>query len=148
MILLTDCKSKAEYSLRMAKLEIDLDFANRFSELVKSKGWGDLSRVELGKKLGVSSTCAHFYMRGERLPAIDQARMLCKLFDGISIEWLLTGKGSIRIDEIKQPSPLLDKFNQLCPDQQKEVNDFINFKLSQNKENKPLTSLDNRGGGG
>ena len=148
MILLTDCKSKAEYSLRMAKLEIDLDFANRFSELVKSNGWGDLSRVELGKKLGVSSTCAHFYMRGERLPAIDQARMLCKLFDGISIEWLLTGKGSIRIDEIKQPSPLLDKFNQLCPDQQKEVTEFINFKLSQNKENKPLTARPKNVGGG
>ena len=154
MILLTDCKSKAEYSLRMAKLEIDLDFANRFSELVKSKGWGDLSRVELGKKLGVSSTCAHFYMRGERLPAIDQARMLCKLFDGISIEWLLTGKGSIRIDEIKQPSsPLLDKFNQLCPEQQQIIELMMDQlsnkpKSSENKENKPLTSLDNRGGGG
>jgi DNA-binding XRE family transcriptional regulator len=148
MILLTDCKSKAEYSLRMAKLEIDLDFANRFSELVKSKGWGDLSRVELGKKLGVSSTCAHFYMRGERLPAIDQARMLCKLFDGISIEWLLTGNGLKRLDDKQQTSPLLDKFNQLCPEQQKEVTEFINFKLSQNKENKPLTARPENGGGG
>ena len=149
MILLTDCKSKAEYSLRMAKLEIDLDFANRFSELVKSNGWGDLSRVELGKKLGVSSTCAHFYMRGERLPAIDQARMLCKLFDGISIEWLLTGNGLKRLDDKQPSSPLLDKFNQLCPEQQKEVTEFIDFKLSQNKLNKPLTARpENVGGGG
>ena len=69
---------------------------------------------------------------------------------GVCVEWLLTGKGLKRLDEIKQPSsPLLDKFNQLDSDQQKEVNDFINFKLSQNKEIKPLTARpENVGGGG
>jgi hypothetical protein len=37
----------------------------------------------------------------------------------------------------------------LSADQQKEVNEFIDFKLSQNKENKPLTPRpENVGGGG
>ena len=148
MILLTDCKREAEYPVIMAKLEIDIEFANRFSALVKSKGWGDLSRAALGKKLGVSSTCAHFYMRGERLPAIDQARTLCKLFDGICIEWLLTGRG-LRHPDHKEPSfPIVEKFNALCAEQQREVTEFIDFKLSQNKLNKPLTTQPKNAGGG
>ena len=99
MILLTESKDKNTYPLLMAKLEIDSEFAERFLSLVESKGWSKLSRVKLGKMLGVSSTCAHFYMRGERLPAIDQARQLCKLFDGICIEWLLTGLGNKYVSE-------------------------------------------------
>lgn len=77
----------------MAKTDIDSGFADRFSALVRGKGWGELSRVKLGEKLGVSSTCAHFYLRGERLPSIEQARTLCRLFGGVCVEWLLTGCG-------------------------------------------------------
>ena len=56
MILLTDSKDKNAYPLLMAKLDIDSEFADRFSSLVESKGWNNLSRVKLGKMLGVSST--------------------------------------------------------------------------------------------
>jgi hypothetical protein len=44
-------------------------------------------------------------------------------------------------------SPLLDKFNQLCPDQQREVTEFIDFKLSQKPANKPLTAQPENVGG-
>jgi hypothetical protein len=94
MILLTDCKKEKAYPLLMAKLEIDKEFAVRFTSLVESKGWGELSRVKLGKKLGVSPTCAHFYLHGERIPSVPQAREICKIFGGICTEWLITGEGS------------------------------------------------------
>ena len=94
MILLTDCKKENKYPLSMAKLEIDKEFADRFTSLVEGKGWGKLSRVKLGKQIGVSPVCAHFYLHGERIPSIPQAREICKVFGGICVEWLITGNGS------------------------------------------------------
>jgi transcriptional regulator with XRE-family HTH domain len=76
----------------MSKSDKDDLFAKRFTSLVELKGWSVLTRVQLAKKLGVSSTCAHFYLNGERLPSVDQARRLAGLF-GVCVEWFLTGKG-------------------------------------------------------
>ncbi len=132
----------------MAKFDKDIAFAERFRQLVKEKGWDNLNRIEIGKKIGTSGACATYYMNGDRLPAIDQARTMCKIFK-VNIEWFLTGNGLKRLDDKQPSSPLLDKFNSLCAEQQKEVNEFIDFKLSQNKENKPLTARpENVGGGG
>ncbi len=151
MILLTESKGKNTYPLLMAKLEIDNEFADRFSSLVESKGWNKLSRVKLGKMLGVSSTCAHFYMRGERLPAIDQARQLCKLFDGICIEWLLTGLGAKYVND----QPILNDYiniTNLTPEQLQAVKLIIaQFEQTNpaKAEHKALTSpAENVGGGG
>ena len=107
------------------------------------------TQMELAKWLDYSQPMINYWLNGEKLPSMDTAIKISEKF-GVRVEWLITGKGSIRIDEIKQPSsPLLDKFNQLCQEQQKEVTEFINFKLSQNKENKPLTARpENVGGGG
>ena len=146
--LKTDRYQVKSHNLLMAKFDKDIAFAERFRQLVKEKGWDNLNRIEIGKKIGTSGACATYYMNGDRLPAIDQARTMCKIFK-VNIEWFLTGNGLKRLDDKQQPSPLLDKFNQLCPDQQKEVTEFINFKLSQNKEIKPLTARpENVGGGG
>ena len=154
MNLLTDSKNKTAYSSSMAKLEIDKEFANRFSSLVDSKGWSDLSRVKLGKVLGVSSTCAHFYIRGERLPAIDQARALCELFDGLCVEWLLTGKGPKYQNEQLNLNGYVN-VSHLSPSRRQEADTYIKFLASQennenneNNENKPLTiETENEGGG-
>jgi hypothetical protein len=137
----------------MAKFDKDIAFAERFRQLVKEKGWDNLNRIDIGKKIGTSGACATYYMNGDRLPAIDQARTMCKIFK-VNIEWFLTGNGLKRLDDKQQPSPLLDKFNQLCPDQQQIIELMVDQlsnkpKSSENKENKPLTARpENVGGGG
>ena len=101
--------------------------------------------------LGVSSTCAHFYMRGERLPAIDQARQLCKLFDGICIEWLLTGLGTKYVNEQTSYDGYINATN-LTPEQLQAVKLIIaQFEQTNpvKAEHKALTSpAENVGGGG
>ena len=105
------------------------------------------TQYKFAEWLGLSKSFVSELLRGEKLPSMDLAIILSDKFD-VNIDWLMRGKGLKRTNDKKQPSPLLDKFNQLCPDQQKEVNDFINFKLSQNKENKPLTARPENVGGG
>ena len=124
-----------------------LDYAKRLKSLQVAQGIK--TQIELSAWMGFSKSIVSAWMRGEKIPSMDTALKIADMF-GVCVEWLLTGKGLKRLDEIKQPSsPLLDKFNQLDSDQQKEVNDFINFKLSQNKEIKPLTARpENVGGGG
>ena len=93
--ILTDCTHIKHHALAMAKSDKDEAFSARFRQMVVQKGCGDLKLAPLAKKLGVSTTCAHFYMNGERLPAIDSARKIADLFD-VCVEWLLTGKGPMR----------------------------------------------------
>ena len=150
--LITDRFYKKTHTSVMAKFDKDTAFADRFRLLIKEKGWDSLSRIEIGKKIGTSGACATYYINGDRLPAIDQARTICKIFS-VNIEWLLTGIGEQR-GANKPSSPILDKFNQLCPDQQKIIELMMDQlsnkpKSSENKENKALTTpTENVGGGG
>ena len=102
------------------------------------------SQVALAEILDTSTARVNHLLTGQRNIGEKTARKFEVLL-GQPSGWMDT------LDSInpQQASPLLDKFNQLCPDQQKEVTEFINFKLSQNKENKPLTARpENVGGGG
>ena len=97
--------------------------------------------------LNLSKSFVSELLRGEKLPSMDLAIILCDKFD-VNIDWLMRGKEPKRHNDKQPSSPILDKFNQLCPDQQREVTEFIDFKLSQNKENKPLTAQPENVGGG
>ena len=111
------------------------------------------TQMELAKWLDYSQPMINYWLNGEKLPSMDTAIKISEKF-GVRVEWLITGKGSIRIDEIKQPSsPLLDKFNQLCPEQQQIIELMVDQlsnkpKSSENKENKPLTARPENVGGG
>ena len=123
-----------------------LDYAKRLKSLQVAQGIK--TQIELSAWMGFSKSIVSAWMRGEKIPSMDTALKIADMF-GVCVEWLLTGKGLKRTNDKQQPSPLLDKFNQLCPEQQREVTEFINFKLSQNKENKPLTARpENVGAGG
>ena len=115
----TDCKNKKAYCLSMAKSGKDNEFASRFKRMVDEKGWGNLGRLELGKKLGVSTSCAHFYLNGERLPSIDSARNIADIFN-VQVEWLLTGKGGMR-PGFDYCNPLFKAIDALPPEQQKII---------------------------
>lgn len=137
--------------MSMAKFNKDIEFSNRFRKLVADKGWGELNRIELGKKMGTSSTCATFYMNGDRLPAVDQARIISKLFN-VCVEWLLTGQGPMRPGE-ENTDPLYKRITSLSPEHRAAIESIINglniADKTQKTEQNPLTPVpENVGGGG
>ena len=93
--ILTDCAFMKDHYVQMTKLEKDDAFAERIRQMVLAKNWQSLTRIELGKKLGVTGPCVQFYLTGERLPGMAQARAIASIF-GVCVEWLLTGKGPMR----------------------------------------------------
>ena len=129
-----------------------LDYAKRLKSLQVAQGIK--TQIELSAWMGFSKSIVSAWMRGEKIPTMDTALKIADMF-GVCVEWLLTGKGLKRLDEIKQPSsPLLDKFNQLCPEQQQIIELMVDQlsnkpKSSENKGNKPLTARpENVKGGG
>jgi transcriptional regulator with XRE-family HTH domain len=111
------------------------------------------TQYKFAEWLGLSKSFVSELLRGEKLPSMDLAIILSDKFD-VNIDWLMRGKGLKRTNDKKQPSPLLDKFNQLCPEQQQIIELMVDQlsnkpKSSENKENKPLTVRpENVGGGG
>ena len=100
------------------------------------------SQVALAEILDTSTARVNHLLTGQRNIGEKTARKFEVLL-GQPSGWMDT------LDSIAiKSSPLLDKFNQLCPEQQKEVTEFIDFKLSQNKLNKPLTARPENVGGG
>ena len=148
--LTTDWHRDIAQNIRMAKLDKDPAFAERFRQLVNDKGWEHLNRVQLGKKIGTSATCATYYMNGDRLPSIEQARNICELLGGVCVEWLLTGKGPKHPNEPTNHNGHLESAN-LTPEQLLLIKGMIaQFEQSNpaKAENKSLTyPTENVGGG-
>ena len=149
--LTTDWHRDIAQNIRMAKLDKDPAFAERFRQLVNDKGWEHLNRVQLGKKIGTSATCATYYMNGDRLPSIEQARNICELLGGVCVEWLLTGKGQKKLGESSNLQNVIDATN-LTTEQLLLIKGMIaQFEQSNpaKAENKSLTyPAENVGGGG
>ncbi len=101
------------------------------------------SQVALAEILDTSTARVNHLLTGQRNIGEKTARKF-EILLGKPSGWMDT------LDSIAQSpsSPLLDKFNQLCPDQQREVTEFIDFKLSQKPANKPLTDQPEKCGGG
>jgi transcriptional regulator with XRE-family HTH domain len=96
--LVTDCNFINNHTFCMAKIEIDIGFAERFRRCINEKGWAKLTRKQIGKELGISDTCVTFYFNGNRLPAMDHAIRLAGIFN-VSVEWFLTGRGNKEIND-------------------------------------------------
>lgn len=122
------------------------EYAARFKRAWKESKTPVKTQKELAKLLGVAQATVSDWINGEKLPSMDTALELSKKLD-CCVVWLLTGNMSKHADANQSP-PILDKFNQLCPDQQREVTEFIDFKLSQKPANKPLTVQPENVGGG
>ena len=124
------------------------EFSERLNRIWKECSDAPTNQTQLAKWLGFAQPTVNDWINGKGMPGIENAIKIAEKFN-VCVEWFITGKGLKRTTDKQQPSPLLDKFNQLCPEQQREVTEFINFKLSQNKSNKPLTTpIENVGGGG
>ena len=101
------------------------------------------SQVALAEILDTSTARVNHLLTGQRNIGEKTARKF-EILLGKPSGWMDT------LDSIAQlpSSNILDKFNQLCPDQQREVTEFIDFKLSQKPANKPLTAQPENVGGG
>jgi len=147
----TDWHRDIPQNITMAKLDKDPAFAERFRQLVNDKGWEHLNRVQLGKKIGTSATCATYYMNGDRLPSIEQARNISELLGGVCVEWLLTGKGPKSLSDLPELRNVIDVTN-LTPEQFALIKGMIaQFEQTNpaKAEHKALTSpAENVGGRG
>ena len=125
------------------------EFSKRLIHIWKDCDLAPKNQTQLSKWLGFAQPTVNNWLNGNALPGLETAVNLANKF-GCNPIWLITGKGNKDVDSVEIPSsPILDKFNQLCPDQQREVTDFINFKVSQKTDKTPLTTpVENVGGGG
>jgi transcriptional regulator with XRE-family HTH domain len=110
------------------------------------------TQYKFAEWLGLSKSFVSELLRGEKLPSMDLAIILSDKFD-VNIDWLMRGKGLKRATDKQQSSPLLDKFNQLGPDQQQIIELMVDQlsnkpKNSENNPNKPLTPDRKMWGGG
>ena len=124
-----------------------LEFKERFDRIWKECGNAPHNQTQLAKWLGYAQPTVNDWINGKGMPGIENAIKIADKFN-VCVEWFITGKGPKRRDDKQPSSPILDKFNQLCPDQQREVTEFIDFKLSQKPANKPLTAQTENVGGG
>ena len=124
------------------------DFAKRLKELQSEKGIK--TQIELSDWLGYSKSIVSAWMRGEKIPSMDTSIKLSDKF-GCNAEWLLRGIGKKHQNE-KQNFYGYINVSDLPTYLQKDIEDYANFKRTQNKEkteNKPLTARpENVGGGG
>lgn len=77
------------------------EFAKRFKSAVKHSGVED-TQEGLSKLLGVSSVMIWSYRNGEKMPRMSTATRMAETL-GVSVDWLLTGKGEQL--HIKEKSP-------------------------------------------
>ena len=128
------------------------EFSERLNRIWKECSDAPTNQTQLAKWLGFAQPTVNDWINGKGMPGIENAIKIAEKFN-VCVEWFITGKGLKRTTDKQPSSPLLDKFNQLCPEQQQIIELMVDQlsnkpKSSENKENKPLTSLDNRGGGG
>lgn len=79
------------------------EFAERFTEAVALSGVESTQKA-LGKLLGVSEVMIWSYRNGEKLPRMAMALKMAEVF-GVSIDWLLQGRGQPVYYAIQEDSP-------------------------------------------
>jgi transcriptional regulator with XRE-family HTH domain len=79
------------------------EFAKRFNHAVSLSGVESTQKA-LGKLIGVSEVMIWSYRNGEKLPRMAMALNMAEIF-GVSIDWLLQGKGQPIYYGIEEDSP-------------------------------------------
>jgi DNA-binding XRE family transcriptional regulator len=127
-------------------------FSERLNRIWKECSDAPTNQTQLAKWLGFAQPTVNDWINGKGMPGIENAIKIAEKFN-VCVEWFITGKGLKRATDKQQSSPLLEKFNQLGPDQQQIIELMVDQlsnkpKSSENKENKPLTPRPENVGGG
>lgn len=112
------------------------DFARRFRLMCKESN-APRTQKELAKWLGYSQPTINDWLNGNKLPSMDTAIELSTKFD-CSLDWLMTGRGNTRIEEMETIYDLLDK-TPLTDAQKNNFKALIDSFMQQNTGNKRRT---------
>jgi transcriptional regulator with XRE-family HTH domain len=113
------------------------DFAERFTQAVTLSGV-ETTQKALGKLLGVSEVMIWSYRNGEKLPRMAMALNMAEVF-GVSIDWLLQGRGQPIHYAVKEDSP--DYCAQPLRKSTQDIADFVEG-LSEVERKKALQILE------
>lgn len=120
-----EINEKADFSQRLNKALDDIG--------VPQKGQ---NRQEIvGKRFGVTQKGARKWLEAESIPNIDRCIHIAKDL-GVSFEWLMTGRGSMKNDEAHSDNAqlLMVMFNQMTEDEQKLVMHYVGMLYQQRED--------------
>jgi DNA-binding XRE family transcriptional regulator len=120
-------------------------FSERFVRALGESDLREMTQKEQGKAFGVSGTTVHFWSAAKKMPDMPHAGVVAKTL-GINIEWLLTGRGPMRLrDDISsQGIKLLSAFEGLPDKERGEVLAYVAFvvdRLGDKPGGKELSNL-------
>ena len=119
------------------------EFAKNLTELKIEKGFK--TQLEFARYIGVSKSFVSVLLLGEKLPSMDTALEICKKFN-VNLDWLMLSKGEKRMGEYVNLQRVIDITD--LSDEDAAIIAGLASKLSQNKQNNPLTTpVQNVGGG-
>ena len=76
-----------------------MDFAYRLNRILE---YSQLTKKEFVDKCKTNTTQLFYYLKGEQEPNAKFLRNLIKAFPKTNLNWLITGTGSMLIDNIKE----------------------------------------------
>lgn len=101
--------------------------ADRLRQARRDKGIATVKEAAEALKIAYPTYSAH--ENGSRNFQRDDAVRYAQFF-GVSVDWLLTGRGSMRH---KGADPLVEQVRNLPPGLREEVQEFIHFRTSRRK---------------
>lgn len=93
-------------------------FSERLAEMIKLNNY---SQKKLAEKAGVTEAAMSHYIKGDRFP---RASVLSRIADalGTTSDYLMSGKGNISDDEVKQAKRLIARnVAQMSKDEKMEI---------------------------
>lgn len=106
-------------------------FAERFKQALTASKYAEWSNERFGNMVGVSKQAVSQWKRGDAIPGIYTAIEVAKKLE-IALDWLLTGRGPMRIEEKKMdPNTqlLVVAFENLPFEGKKEVLGYMAYVL-------------------
>ena len=107
----------------MSKVQVKKQFAANFTKAVAESEYKNLKPLKaIGRVFGVSGTMVHNWAAGKKMPAMAQG-VIIALKLGVNVEWLLTNRGPMRIQEgiSYQGATLLSAFEGMTDGAKREI---------------------------
>lgn len=120
-------------------------FSERFQRALEESDVRDKPQKEQGKEFGVSGTTIHYWLNAKKIPDMAHASLVAKRL-GVNLEWLLTGRGAMRIREgiSSEGVRLLAAFEGLPQKERGEILAYAAFvvdRMGDRPTSKELTAL-------
>lgn len=102
-------------------MNVKENFSTNFNKAIIAKGLGEYTNIELGKYLGVSGVTAHNYIKGDKLPSMENSVLFADKL-GVSLDWLFLSKGDPEIAKNTFDGDIVLQKETVDPKTQKLIN--------------------------